>query len=144
MCVVGRGPGTTFGTSAWAAVPGATQHPMILNSTRRSSESLTSSVPVPMMFSRDPTPLVLVLGANSADTWEKAHLADLDNAALKKGLKTVWFATGVNDGLIANSKATVEMLKKHGFPAEFKETPGAHTWINWRIYLNDFTPLLFQ
>ncbi len=85
-----------------------------------------------------------ILGSAGTDTWEKAHLANLDNASLKKGVKTVWFSTGVNDGLITNSKATVELLKKHGFDASFKESPGAHTWINWREYLNQFTPLLFQ
>ena len=42
------------------------QHPTILNSTRRSSESPASSVPVPMMFSCDPTPLVFVRASNSA------------------------------------------------------------------------------
>lgn len=84
-----------------------------------------------------------ILGANAAD-WEKSHAADLDNPALKKGLKTLWFSTGVDDGLIANSKSTVELLNKHGFSATFKESPGAHTWINWRNYLNQFTPGLFQ
>ena len=77
-------------------------------------------------------------------SWEQTHLATLDDAALKKGLKMVWFATGVDDGLIVNSKATVEMLKKHGFNATFKDSPGAHTWINWRNYLNEFAPQLFQ
>ena len=85
-----------------------------------------------------------VLGQGGVEPWEKANMANLDNAALKKGLKTVWFSTGVNDGLITTSKATVELLKKHGFAATFKESPGAHTWINWREYLNEFTPLLFQ
>ena len=85
-----------------------------------------------------------ILGGGGAEVWEKAHLANLDNAALKKGTKEVWFSTGVNDGLITNSKATVELLKKHGFDATFKESPGAHTWINWRNYLNEFTPTLFQ
>ena len=36
------------------------------------------------------------------------------------------------------------MLKKHGFDAVYKETDGAHTWINWRNYLNEFVPKLFQ
>lgn len=76
--------------------------------------------------------------------WETAHSPNLDNASLKKGTKLIWFSTGVNDGLIANSKSTVEMLKKHGFDAQFKESPGAHTWINWRNYLAEFAPLLFQ
>jgi enterochelin esterase family protein len=76
--------------------------------------------------------------------WETAHLADLDDPALKKGTKLVWLSTGVNDGLIANTRSTVEMLKKHGFTPVFKESPGAHTWINWRNYLSEFAPMLFQ
>src|SRR6185295_3589245 len=76
--------------------------------------------------------------------WETAHLADLDNAALKKGTKLVWLSTGVNDGLLPNTRTTVEMLKTHGFEPVFKESPGGHTWINWRNYLSEFAPLLFQ
>jgi enterochelin esterase family protein len=44
---------------------------------------------------------------------------------------------------MTNTLATVEMLKKHGFNPVFKESPGAHTWINWRNYLNEFAPQLF-
>jgi len=36
------------------------------------------------------------------------------------------------------------MLRKHGFQPVLKESPGAHTWINWRNYLGEFTPQLFQ
>jgi enterochelin esterase family protein len=78
------------------------------------------------------------------DAWEKTHLADLDDARLKKGLKLVWFSTGSEDGLLPTSKTTVEVLKKHGFEVSFKESPGAHTWINWRNYLDEFAPQLFQ
>jgi enterochelin esterase-like enzyme len=78
------------------------------------------------------------------DVWEKNHLADLDDAGLKKGLKLVWFSTGSDDSLLPTSKTTVELLKKHGFDASFQESSGAHTWINWRNYLNEFTPQLFQ
>ena len=35
------------------------------------------------------------------------------------------------------------MFKRHGFNVAFKESDGAHTWINWRHYLNEFAPLLF-
>ncbi len=77
-------------------------------------------------------------------TWEEQHKAELDNAAARKGLKLLWFATGKDDGLINTTRATVDMLKKHGFEPVFKETPGAHTWINWRNYLIEFAPQLFQ
>jgi enterochelin esterase-like enzyme len=75
--------------------------------------------------------------------WETQHQKDLDDASLKPGLKVLWFSTGSNDGLITTSKTTVEVLKKHGFNAEFEESTGAHTWINWRNYLNKFAPRLF-
>src|SRR5581483_3915706 len=81
--------------------------------------------------------------APTGPTWEETHKADLDNPA-KKGVKLFWFATGVDDGLMSTSKGTVEMLKKHGFSPSMKESPGAHTWINWREYLNEFAPQLFQ
>ncbi len=76
--------------------------------------------------------------------WEPQHLAMLDNAALKKDLKLLWFATGSEDFLLNTTKDTVEMLKKHGFTPVYKETGGGHTWTNWREYLNEFAPQLFR
>jgi len=76
--------------------------------------------------------------------WEAVHVADLDNPSLKKGTKLLWLATGVDDRLIASTRTTVEILKKHGFQPEFKETPGAHTWLVWRDYLREFAPRLFR
>ena len=35
-------------------------------------------------------------------------------------------------------------FKKHGFKPVFKETSGGHTWLNWRDYLTEFAPQLFQ
>lgn len=77
-------------------------------------------------------------------TFEEQNLAALDNAAWKKGLKLVWFATGKDDFLLETSRGTVAMLKKHGFEVTYKETDGGHTWLNWRDYLNEFAPLLFK
>ena len=82
--------------------------------------------------------------APSGPSWEEQNKETLDNADLKKDLKLVWFATGKEDFLIGTSRATVEMLQKHGFDVVFNETPGAHTWINWRNYLSEFAPQLFQ
>ena len=82
--------------------------------------------------------------APSGPTFEEQNRAALDDAKLKKGLKLFWFATGKDDFLVATSRATVEMFKKHGFDVVYEETEGAHTWINWRNYLNEFTPQLFR
>jgi len=82
--------------------------------------------------------------APAGPTWEELHRDALDNAKLRKNLKLVWFATGKDDFLIETSRGSVAMLKKHGFNPVFKETDGGHTWINWRNYLHEFAPQLFQ
>ena len=82
--------------------------------------------------------------APSGPSFEKRNREVLDNAELKKGLKLFWFSTGRQDSLIQTSQTTVEMFRKHGFDVVFKESDGAHTWINWRNYLNEFAPQLFQ
>jgi enterochelin esterase family protein len=82
--------------------------------------------------------------ANPGPSWEEQNKAFLDDADRKNGLKLVWFATGKDDFLIGTSRATVDMLKKHKFDVVFQESAGGHTWINWRNYLIEFVPKLFQ
>jgi enterochelin esterase-like enzyme len=77
-------------------------------------------------------------------TWENQNRAQLENPALKKGLKLFWFSTGKDDFLIGNTHATVALFEKYGFHPVFQESAGGHTWINWRNYLNEFAPQLFQ
>ena len=76
--------------------------------------------------------------------WVEQRAAMLDNASLKPGLKLLWFGTGTEDRLMPTTKATIEMLKQHGFTPFFRESGGGHTWINWRNYLVEFAPQLFQ
>jgi enterochelin esterase-like enzyme len=76
--------------------------------------------------------------------FEAEYKAALDDPRLKRGLKLVWFATGRDDHLFPTSRETVELLRKHKFDAVFEESPGKHTWINWRNYLNEFAPQLFR
>jgi enterochelin esterase family protein len=83
-------------------------------------------------------------GSEAAEpTWEQQHRAELDDPSAKKSLKLFWFATGKDDMLLSTTKATVELFKKHGFEPVFQESAGAHTWTNWREYLNQFAPQLF-
>jgi enterochelin esterase family protein len=78
------------------------------------------------------------------EAWEKRNLAMLDNAAAKKGLKLFWFSTGKEDFLLETTRSTVQLLERHGFTLEYTESPGGHTWLNWRDYLSQFAPRLFQ
>jgi enterochelin esterase family protein len=77
-------------------------------------------------------------------SFEERHRAALDDARMKKGLRLFWFATGKDDFVVETSRATVEMLKKHGFDVVYEETAGGHTWLNWRDYLAEFAPQLFR
>jgi enterochelin esterase family protein len=83
-------------------------------------------------------------GDAAGPTWEQQHLAELDNSSVKQGLKLFWFATGKDDMLLSTTQATVDLFKKHGYQPEFRQSAGAHTWTNWREYLNEFAPRLFQ
>jgi enterochelin esterase-like enzyme len=82
--------------------------------------------------------------AMTAADWEKEYAAKLDNPALKKGLRLFYFATGKDDFLVSTTQASVDLFKKHGFNPVYRSTDGGHTWINWRDYLADFAPQLFQ
>ena len=83
-------------------------------------------------------------GGRGGTSWEDLHKDVLDNAKLKEGIKLIWMSTGRDDNLIANSRTTVDILKRHGFNPVFIESAGAHTWINWRDYLGQFAPQLFR
>ncbi len=83
-------------------------------------------------------------GGATGPTWEERHAAQLEDARLRRGLRLVWFATGRDDFLMETSRGTVELLRRHGFKVEFRETEGAHTWINWRDYLHEFAQRLFR
>jgi enterochelin esterase family protein len=75
--------------------------------------------------------------------WEEQHKSVLDNPELKKGLQLLWIGCGKDDFLVKTSNATAAMLKGHQFDAVTHDSLGGHTWINWRDYLHEFTPLLF-
>jgi enterochelin esterase-like enzyme len=76
--------------------------------------------------------------------WEKQLALKLDDAGLKRGLRLFWFGTGKDDFLMPTTLATVALFKRHGFSPVFVESPGGHTWINWRRYLAEFAPQLFR
>jgi len=68
-------------------------------------------------------------------------LADPKTANQK--LRLLWIGCGSDDGLFAASEKLSKMLDDAGIKHVFHESDGAHTWTNWRRYLNEFAPLLF-
>ena len=61
-----------------------------------------------------------------------------------KNPKLFWIGIGKTDFLIKNNNDLRAYLdsKKHKYT--YLETDGGHIWRNWRIYLTEYTPLLFK
>ena len=38
----------------------------------------------------------------------------------------------------------IDKLTKAGYTFTYRESEGGHIWRNWRIYLSEFVPLLFN
>ncbi|HMC61900.1 MAG TPA: alpha/beta hydrolase-fold protein [Candidatus Solibacter sp.] len=86
------------------------------------------------------------LNPQTTADFEQLNAAFLDHAdKTNKNVKVFWVGVGEKDTLTnASAKNLVAVLNKHGIKNEFHESSGAHTWINWRHYLNDYAPLLFR
>lgn len=73
--------------------------------------------------------------------------ADYDRqfTALKDaGYKLYFLAIGDSDFLYERAQTLDQTLTDNGLEHTFFVTSGGHTWSNWRIYLNNFAPLLFK
>jgi len=85
------------------------------------------------------------LFGGDAAAFEMQTEAFLKNAAeVNKSLKLLEITVGDKDFALAGSKALAGVFDKYGIKHELKITGGGHTWINWRQYLNELAPKLFQ
>ncbi len=57
-------------------------------------------------------------------------------------LKLFWWGWGETDIARANGLAVIDKFKSHGVRIDRWETPGGHTWENWRLYLCEVGPKL--
>ena len=65
-------------------------------------------------------------------------------AQMDNGYKLYWIAIGKTDFLYKANQEYLEKLKSMNMPHEYVESEGGHIWRNWRVYLTQFTPRLFQ
>jgi enterochelin esterase family protein len=70
------------------------------------------------------------------------------NAALKKlkdsGVKHYYVAAGTTDMARSGSEALYKLTQKAGLNTSWHETPGAHFYLIWRVFLGDFGSMLFR
>ena len=61
-----------------------------------------------------------------------------------KNPKLFWIGIGKTDFLFKNNNELRAYLDSKQHKYTYLETDGGHIWRNWRIYLSEFTPLLFK
>ena len=88
------------------------------------------------------------MGVNPQTTadFEKRNAPLLSNAdKANKQIKLFEVTCGEKDTLaFTGAKNLDEILKKNKIKHEMQVTPGGHTWINWRQYLNSYAQKLFR
>ena len=55
-----------------------------------------------------------------------------------------WIGSGKTDIFHAQSKRFVKRIGQRQIPYIYYETPGGHTWRNWRLYLSEFLQFIFK
>jgi enterochelin esterase family protein len=85
------------------------------------------------------------LFGGNPDDWEKRNAEFLDNSSkFNDGVKLLSISIGDKDFLVNATKDLKAVLDRHGVKYDSHTSGGGHTWVNWRNYLNAFTPRLFQ
>lgn len=69
--------------------------------------------------------------------------AKIDNL-FGKNPKLFWIGIGKTDFLFKSNSDLRAYLDSKSYKYTYLETEGGHIWRNWRIYLSEFTPLLFK
>lgn len=65
-------------------------------------------------------------------------------AQMDNKYKLYWIAIGKTDFLYQANQEFIAKLKGMGMPYQYVESEGGHTWRNWRVYLSQFAPQLFN
>jgi enterochelin esterase family protein len=66
-------------------------------------------------------------------------------AVKASGVKLYWIGAGTTDQARPGAMNLSAVVKKIGFANNvYREVPGSHEWLIWRIFLGEYAPLLFK
>jgi enterochelin esterase family protein len=81
-----------------------------------------------------------VNGGVDSDFIERNTAFFADPEKTNKQVRLVWIGGGKDDHRVGDGPRRLsETLKAHNPRHEYHETEGGHSWINWRLYLRDFS-----
>jgi len=83
-----------------------------------------------------------VFSAGARDNYAETHGQFLDGANDK--LQLFWLGVGEDDFVRQSEMKLEDLLNERHVRFSSHLSKGGHTWTNWRHYLHDFLPLLFQ
>jgi len=69
---------------------------------------------------------------------------DKNLKTLQKNYKLFYVACGTEDFVYEGVQNLRKKLDENNFEYIYNETGGGHTWANWRVYLADYAPRLFN
>jgi len=78
---------------------------------------------------------------------ENAVFRDFDKNLKRQkdnGYRLYWIGMGKEDFLYKTGEQYRKMLDNIQMKYTYRESEGGHTWTNWRLYLTEFLPQLFQ
>jgi enterochelin esterase family protein len=82
---------------------------------------------------------------NDTAEWEQQNEQFLKAAdRVNQSMRRIEIVVGDQDFALNGSKSLAELFTRHGIRHELQITPGGHTWINWRRYLHELAPKLFE
>ena len=62
----------------------------------------------------------------------------------ESGVKQYYVAAGTTDFALSGSQALYKIAQEVGLKTSWHETPGAHYYLIWRVFLGDFGSMLFR
>jgi enterochelin esterase-like enzyme len=82
-----------------------------------------------------------VWSAGGQDTPEFAAALTKIKAA---GVKHYWIGVGTTDFALKGSETLKQVAEKVGLPSSYHTSPGAHYWFIWRVFLSEFSTIIFR
>lgn len=82
-----------------------------------------------------------VWSAGGQDTPEFAAALGQIKAA---GVKHYWIGTGTTDFALKGSETLKAVAERVGLPMSYHTSPGAHFWFIWRVFLRDYSSIIFR